>query len=164
MFTKGDYVVYGLDGVCRIEGIETPDIMDIPKDKKYYVLFPVSQSGKIYVPVNSAESKMRNVISKREAEELISKLQEIEPLKTENEKTAEELYKKCIKSYDCTEWVRLIKYIYQRKQKRSKDGKKMTARDEKYMKMAEEALYSELGIALDVPKEQMLEYIIARLK
>ena len=67
-----------------------------------------------------------------------------------------------MRSYDYTEWIRLIKCIYQHKQNRIKDGKNVTSRDQKYMRMAEEALYSELSIALDIPREQVLSYILAK--
>ncbi|MDD6881570.1 MAG: hypothetical protein PUE18_08345 [Firmicutes bacterium] len=59
----------------------------------------------------------------------------------------------------CTEWIRLIKCIYQNEQNRMNAGKKVTVRDEKYMKLAENALYGELGIALGIPKNQVLDYI-----
>lgn len=66
-----------------------------------------------------------------------------------------------MRSYDCTEWVRLIKCIYKRKLKRTESGKKVTAADEKYMRLAEEALYSELAIALGVEKDKVLEIILS---
>lgn len=106
---------------------------------------------------------MRSVITKEEAEDLLSKLQEIEPIKITNDRVAEEEYRKCIGHYDCTEWVRLIKCIYERNQNRLANGKKITANDEKYMHKAEDALYSELGIALGIPKEQVLGYILAKV-
>lgn len=150
MFTKGEYVVYEQKGVCCVEGFEAPDIPGIAKDRTYYVLLPVLQGGKLYVPADSAEGKMRKIISRQEAEELIAKLDQIDPLKASDDKTAEELYKSYMRSYDYTEWIRLIKCIYQHQQNRLKDGKNVTSRDQKYMRMAEEALYSELSIALEV--------------
>lgn len=164
MFCEGEYVVYGLNGVCRIEGITNLDMDDIPKEKKYYALSPINQRGKIYVAVDSGQDKMRKIITKTEAEDLILKLQEIEPLKIKNDKAAEEIYKKSLQCFDCTEWVRLIKYIYEHNQNRLTSGKKVTAKDEKYMCMAEDALYSELGIALGIPREQVLEYILTKVK
>ena len=58
----------------------------------------------------------------------------------------------------------MIKCIYFRKQIRLSEGKKVTAIDEKYMHMAEESLYWELGTALDIPKEQVLDYIIKEIE
>ncbi len=164
MFSEGEYVVYGLSGVCRIEKITTLDMKDIPKDRKYYVLLPVNQDGKKYVPIDTGEEKMRKVITRTEAEELLAKLQEIEPIKITNDRLAEKTYKNCFRCYDCIEWVRLIKCIYQRNQKRITNGKRITSNDEKYMHMAEDALYTELGIVLGIPKEQVLEYIMTRVE
>ena len=48
----------------------------------------------------------------------------------------------------------MIKCIYDRKQFRISEGKKMTATDERYMHMVEDALYLELGTALNMNKEQ----------
>lgn len=48
----------------------------------------------------------------------------------------------------------MIKCIYDRKQLRISEGKKMMATDERYMHMVEDALYLELGTALNMDKEQ----------
>jgi len=161
MYKEGEYIVYGLNGVCRVESITTLDMKDVPKDVEYYSLIPLGQGGKIYVRVDSSQDKMRPVISRYEAELLIKQIDEIEAIKITNEKTVEELYKRSMRSYDCTEWVRLIKCIYKRKLKRTESGKKVTAADEKYMRLAEEALYSELAIALGVEKDKVLEIILS---
>ena len=36
--------------------------------------------------------------------------------------------------------------------------------DERYLKLAEENLYSELSIPLGIPKERMAEYIASRIE
>ena len=160
MFCKGDYVLYGTTGVCRIDEITTLNLDGIPKDREYYVMYPENSGGKIYLPVENADSKMRSIITKEEAQELIRKMPDIEPLKVTNEKLLKEMYQKSMKCYDCTDWVRLIKCIYFRKQSRQADGKKITSMDERYMSLAENALYGELSIALGIPRKQVLEHII----
>lgn len=161
-YKEGEYVVYGLTGVCRVEGITTLNMKGIPADREYYSLIPLNQGGKIYSRVDSAQNKMRPIISRSEAELLIKEVDKVEPLKVTNDKTVEELYRNCMRSYDVKEWVRLIKCIYLRKCKRTESGKKLTESDHKYMRMAEDALYSELGIALGVKKEEVLDLILAR--
>ena len=161
MYREGEYVVYGLTGICLVEGITTLDMKGIPSDREYYSLIPLNQGGKIYSQVDSAHNKMRPVISRSEAELLIKEMDKVEPLKITNDKIIEELYKSCMKSYDVKEWVRLIKCIYLRKCKRIESGKKLTESDQKYMRMAEDALYSELAIALGVEKDKVLEIILA---
>ena len=97
MYKEGEYIVYGLNGVCRVESITTLDMKDVPKDAEYYSLIPLGKGGKIYVRVDSLQDKMRPVISKSEAELLIKQIDEIEAIKITNEKKVEELYKINIK-------------------------------------------------------------------
>ena len=49
--------------------------------------------------------------------------------------------------------------MYQRKQKRNAQGKKNTATDERYFKLAEEYLYAELAFALGKNKNEMCKFI-----
>ena len=106
---------------------------------------------------------MRRVISKEEAEELIREIPQIEGLWIGSEKQREEKYKECMKSCKCAEWVRIIKPLYQRKMSRLKQGKKITATDERYLRMAEGNLYSELSIALGIPESGMEDYIMNQI-
>ena len=54
MFQKGDFVVYGHNGICCIQDITTLNISGIDKNRKYYLLKPVSTSkSTIYTPVAS---------------------------------------------------------------------------------------------------------------
>ena len=50
--------------------------------------------------------------------------------------------------------------IYQRKQKRLAQGKKCTATDARYFQIAENLLYTELGVALEKPKQEICKTII----
>lgn len=159
MYQKGDFVVYGANGVCEVGEVTKLNLDHIPEDREYYVLYPRNHGGKIYLPVDKVNSKIRSIITREEAEKLIKKMPEIEPVVVKNEKLLDETYKKSIQCYDCMEWVCLIKCIYLRRQTRLSEGRKVTATDEKYMYLAEELLYWELATALAIPKEQVLEYI-----
>lgn len=165
MFETGDYVVYGHTGICKVMGVTTMDMTGIPKDRLYYILRPDGQTeGKIFTPVDNGKLVLRKVMSKEEAEHLIDEIPEIEVLGIADDKQREEKYKECIKSCECREMIRIIKTIYLRKKERVSQGKKVTATDERYLKLAEENLYSELSMLLDVPKNKMEHYIAARIK
>ena len=41
MFEVGDYLIYGLNGVCRVEAVGTMEMSGMPKDRLYYTLIPV---------------------------------------------------------------------------------------------------------------------------
>ena len=160
MFEKGEYIVYGTSGVCQVEDITTMDMKGVPRDSLFYVLNPSSQKGgKIFTPVDNGKTYMRPVLTQEEASKLIDEIPKIEELWIANEKLRENQYKECMKSCDCKEWIKIIKTLYLRKRTRSAQGKKITSTDEKYLRMAEDYLYSELEIPLGIPKEKMEEYI-----
>ena len=115
--------------------------------------------GRKYVEAGEMCLQMAYTGNKEEAEELIREIPQIEGLWIGSEKQREEKYKECMKSCKCAEWVRIIKTLYQRKMSRLKQGKKITATDERYLRMAEGNLYSELSIALGIPESGMEAYI-----
>lgn len=69
-----------------------------------------------------------------------------------------------MRSCDCIEWIKLIKCIYNRKIKRLEEGKKVTSTDEKYMRLAEEALYSELEVALELEKDKVSKLVLSAIQ
>ncbi len=160
MFEKGEYVVYGTTGVCEVTDITTLNMKGVTKNRLYYVLNPCHQKeSKIFTPVDSDKTIIRAILTKDEASSLIEDIPEIEEFVTSDDKQREEKYKATIRSCESRDLVKVIKTLYMRKQERLAQGKKTTALDEKYLKLAEENLYSELSIALDVSKEKMEKYI-----
>ena len=148
MFEVGEYIVYGCKGVCLIEEITHIDIPGSNKDRLYYVLAPYGDGkGKIYAPTDNEKVTMRKVITKTEAEQLIK-----------------EMYKEALKTCDYRAWISIIKTLYCRKQQRIAQGKKITSLDERYLKAAENELYSELSLTLGIPKNEMERYINERLE
>ena len=71
------------------------------------------------------------------------------------------MYKEAIRTYDCRSLVQIIKTLYLRRQDRIKEGKKVLSSDEQYLRKAEELLYSEMSLALSIPKEDVEQYITA---
>lgn len=164
MFETGSYIVCGQHGVCRVEGVGKLKLSEASKDREYYTLSKVySQGGAIYVPADSDKIIMRPVMSRKEAEELIDHMKEIDLLIIDNEKHKDEIFKKAFKTCDNREWVRVLKTLYARKQMRLAKGKKVTASDERFLHTAEENLYGELAISLDMDKREVEKYIIARI-
>lgn len=159
MFELNEYVVKANHGVCQIKDIVHLDMPSIDKKKKYYYLVPVDDAEmKVYVPVDMADS-LRYAMSKEEALDCIGQLKNIESAWIKNERQREMFYKEVIKSCDPIQLVSIIKNMYERKQDRMASGKMPTAIDEKYFKIAEEQLFSELSFALGIDKSKMLAFI-----
>lgn len=164
MFEKGDFIVYGNTGVCEVKDVTTLSMKDVPKDRLYYLLSPIHhKDSKIFTPVDNGKTVMRAVLTKEEADTLINDIPGIEELWVGNDKLREEKYKETMRSCECKDWIKIIKTLYLRKQERIAQGKKTTAMDERYLRLAEENLYSELSLALGVPKDEMEEYITKRM-
>lgn len=165
MYSIGQYVSCGNKGVCTIENVTTLDISGVDKEKMYYILKPCYVAAStVYVPVDSPATSMRPILTKEEAQELIAMIPDIPMLTIENEKFVEQDYKAALKTNRCEEWVKIIKTIYARKQKRLQAGRKETAVDGKYFKIAEDNLYGELAIVLGMQRNEVFEYISEYLK
>lgn len=165
MFEVGEYVVYGSKGVCQITDITHIDISGADKERLYYVLAPLGDTNaKIYAPTDHQKITMRKLITKEEADKLIHDLSEIEMLWIPNDKQREATYKEAMRTCDYRAWVSIVKTLYVRREERISQGRKITALDERYMKVAENELYSELSLSLGVPKEDMERYIKRNLQ
>ncbi|MDE6212590.1 MAG: CarD family transcriptional regulator [Lachnospiraceae bacterium] len=160
MFEKGELIMCGGHGVCRVIDITDNPIDRMDKEKKYYVLEPVfEKASTIYTPVNNDKIVMRRIMNKDEAEKLIEHITEIDTVWIQEEKRREQTYKDAIRTYDSKSLVQIIKTLYQRKKSRINEGKKVLSSDELYLHKAEELLYSEMSLALAIPKEKVEEYI-----
>ena len=158
MFEKGELIMCGGHGVCRVIDITGNPIDRFDQEKKYYVLEPVfEKASTIYTPVNNDKIVMRRIMNKEEAEKLIAHIEEIETVWIQEEKRREQTYKEAI--YDSRSLVQIIKTLYQRKRSRINEGKKVFSSDEQYLHKAEELLYSEMSIALSIPKDKVEAYI-----
>lgn len=165
MFEIGEYVVCGNKGVCVVENITTLDISGADRDRKYYILKPLYLSGStVYVPVDSSRDSIRRILDRKEAQALIKKIPDIPLLTITNDKLTEQMYRECIRANSCAELVKMIKTIHLRKQKRLQAGRKVTAVDAKYFHIAEDNLYGELAVALDIPRNEVGDYIAEAIK
>ena len=166
MFEVGELIIYGNTGVCKVMGVSNPAISGMEDDGRlYYELKPCFQrEGSIMTPVENKKVPMRRILSKEEAVQLIDDMPDIDLLEIDSDKLRETKYKECIRSADCREWVRMIKTLYKRRQERQRQGKRMTATDERYLRQAEDYLYSELSIPLGIPRDAVEEYITKNIE
>lgn len=164
MFEIGTCIICGQHGVCKVEAIGPLKLYGSSKEREYYTLNPIySKGGVIYVPADSDKIVMREIISKEEAEKLIEEMEAMEGISIENEKRRDDVFKKALRTCDYREWGRIIKTLYERRQKRIAQGKKVTASDERYLKAAEDSLYGELAVALGVQKKEVEKCVIDRI-
>lgn len=160
MFEKGELIMCGGHGVCRVIDITGNPIDRSDLKKKYYVLEPVfEKASTIYTPVDNEKIVMRRIMNRDEAEKLIAQIEEIDTVWIQEEKRREQTYKEAIRTYDSRSLVQIIKTLYKRKRSRINEGKKVLSSDEQYLHKAEELFYSEMSLALSIPKNEVESYI-----
>ena len=164
MFKKGDYIIYGNSGVCQVEDIMIPDFMG-DGTAEYYVLSPVRDTGRIYIPVNTTKF-MRSVITKEQAMELIAQIPSIQQdeFQGRDHRMLAEHYKHSLDSHEVSDLVQMIKTIYLKNEDLTSRGKRLSNTDSQYMKKAEDLLHSELSIALDIPFNEVEQFIINEIE
>ncbi len=163
MYKEGDYVHYANSGLCKVEKVTTLDISGADKDRLYYYLKPVDDwKSTIFVPVDTRVA-MRPAMTRKEADDLIDSIPDIQILWISDEKKREQAYRAKLQSMDAKDWVMIIKTLNKRKRDRMVRGRKTTSTDERYLKSAEDRLFSELALALGRNKDDMEEYIEKRL-
>ncbi len=155
MYSVGELIIYSSTGVCRIVDISERD------GRQYYFLKPLYQNCTIQAPADSTKVFTRPVISKAEAEKLISEIPNIhaEAYHSRVLSQLSEHYDTALKSHDCRTLVELTMSIYAKQQYYTKLKKKLGAVDERFMRRAEDLLFGELAAALGIERDQVRSYI-----
>ncbi|MEA4824120.1 MAG: CarD family transcriptional regulator [Clostridiaceae bacterium] len=160
MFKTGDLVVYGGNGVCRIESVAP-----LPgTDQEYYTLRPLFTECVIRVPVTTKVA-MRDVISRGEAMRLIDSIPNIvaEAYHNRSATLLAEHYDMAFRSHNCEDLIDLTMSIYTKKKIAEREKRKFGMVDERYMKRAEELLFGELSVALGIPVADVQSFISKRI-
>lgn len=165
MYKIGDLIIYGSQGVCKVEKIGTPNINGVDTGRIYYTLSPLYQNGKIFTPIDT-NIFMRHIMTYTEVQQLIALIPSISEnvFNSSNVKLLEDHYQESMQTHDCYDLVKVIKSVYTKNEITVSQGKKLGQIDERFMKRAEDLLYGEFAVVLDIPKETVKSYIEARIK
>lgn len=167
MFEVGALIQYGGMGVCRVKEIRKvcASRLHPEEDRLYYVLESLYQNCEISIPVDNPKVLMRPVISRAEAEALIDAIPDVEAevYHDSSFQRLAEHYRQSIGNYDCGELIGLTKSLYAKKQDAQRRNKKFGVVDERFMRRAEELLFGELAVALEIPRKSVQQYIADRL-
>ena len=164
MYEIGDLIVYGGEGVCRVEAIGVPPLAGVNKQRQYYTLKPLYREGRVFAPVD-ANVFMRPVITREAADELIGRIPEIEPEIYENSnlRFLNEYYQTQLQNYTCEGLLKLICSTRAKRETMLSRGKKLGLVDERYMKRAEDMLHGEFAVALGIERSAVPGYISEQL-
>ncbi len=165
MFNKGDTVLYGSSGVCRVEGTKQQELYDITME--YLVLKPVyDENSTVFVPIRNKElmSKITPVLSEKQVYEFIDNIPNEKTLWIDDDKQRKQLYQDIINRYDRKQLVQIIKTLYLHKTAQQKKGRKLHQCDEQILRQAEKLLYSEFAVSLNIPIDDILPLITKQIE
>jgi len=164
MYQVGALIIYGSEGVCRVEQVGPLEMRGAQKGVEYYTLSPLYRAGRIFAPVDTTVHT-RPIMSREEADALIDQIPKVpaEVYENTNPRMLNEHYQSCLKSYDCMDLVRLIRSIYVKGRTAARRGRRLGQVDERSLKRAQEMLHGELAASLDIPVDQVKDYISARV-
>ena len=165
MYNRGEQVLYGSHGVCLIIDIEVKSV-----DKKeitYYVLEPLEQPGsRYYIPIHNktAVTKLSRLLSAEELQALLVSIKNSDGGWILDEGKRKQHYRELINSGDRAALLGMIRALYRHKQEQIEAGRKFHLCDENFLHDAEKLLREEFSLVLEIPKEQVGNYIAERLR
>ena len=165
MYKVDDVVIYGTEGICKIQGLTEKQF---GKDTiKYYILSPMDKREEtVYVPMKNekALSKMRHVLSKEAAEDLISK----EPQKRynwiDNDRERQKTYRDILLFGSSEDVLVMARALFFHREKQERNGKKLHAADERFLKDAEKILFEEFAYIFNITHEEVFRLIYSLKK
>ena len=164
MLNIGECVVYGSHGLCQVRDILVPSFLERGKEKQYYMMISAVDAGSVlYVPVEGAEDKIREVTGADNAEDLIEDIEEVDDVELPEGKKAEPAILEIIKRNDVEEMMGLVKSLRKIKATREAQGKRFATLNERYLNLAEKLLYTELAYSLETEKETIKRRVLEML-
>ncbi|MBR0438025.1 MAG: CarD family transcriptional regulator [Clostridia bacterium] len=166
MFDVGTYVMYNRTGVCQVMNIGSNSMPDVfENDDLFYTLKAVYGTEIIYLPVDS--DKLREIVNKEAAELFLKKTPSlIEQFREEDPKVEQRelsnFYKSLLANSDMEDWLKLLSYIYRKKEVMRNGGKKLCQTDKIYEDKVEQLMFGELSIALDRDRDEVRSRFIER--
>ncbi len=164
MLKIGDTVLYGATGVCTVCDVVTREIGGMTKE--YFVLRPTAQDRcTVFVPTDNEAllQEARKILSKEEILGIIDSLPACDDLWEENEIKRRELFSDILHSGDRKRLMLLIRSLYNRREERRTENKRLHVADEHFMNEAERLLHDEFSAVLEINPEDVTDFIMKRL-
>ncbi len=154
MLKVGDIVVHKKHGICRISQIL--QMLDLD----YYQLIPhFDESMAIFVPVMKESELLRSVLTKDEADNLISYMREIDKDLIEDTKERRDDFHKKFSSGDLKDLAYICRKLFLLKKSKEKTNAKFCLTDSTMFEKANKMLLDELSIAYNIDRSQIFEYV-----
>ena len=160
MFKINDSVIH-----CR-EGLSTIVAINNMNGKDYFLVSVNRNSGEtIYVPVDTANSIIRPLMNKKDADELLLYIKKIKKEFNTNTKQRRDGYKKKLSSGDVKEIAYLYRqlYFYEKIGGENNTEIKLGPVDIDMLEYAQNMLMDELAISYSVKRDEIKSFVEKRI-
>ncbi len=151
MFKIGQYLVYKKD-VCILKDIKEKEGIT------YYQLIPTNDET-LKIEIKADTEGLREVISKKDIDNLINSIPSIDVLDC-SDRLIELEYRNLISNGDKESLIKVIKTAYLRNKERLDHKKKLCEKDVNYLEKAENLLYNEFSVVLNLTIDEIRKYIM----
>lgn len=164
MFNTGDYVVYCSGEICLVAE-KTERSFGGSEKKEYCKLIPIDAVNSVYyVPAENMADKSRRMMTKEEILTLIDEMPQTKNVWYSDKKERKSCFDAILKSDDISGIIGMMKSIYKEREKRTADGKRLVASDEKALSAAEHMLHREFAFVLGIKESDVGRFISSRLE
>ena len=161
-FDIGEYVSYGINGMCNIEDIRPLQLSQSVEKMMYYILRPESNpKSTIFVPVNNQKlvSKMRELMTKDEINAMLVRMKDRTLEWEKDVRFRTESFHEILSNGVNQDLILMIRCLHRKRQELVQLGKKLPARDSNTLKTAERLVEEEFAHVLHIKCEEVSDYI-----
>ena len=161
-FDIGEYVSYGINGMCNIEDIRPMQLSQSVEKMMYYILRPESNpKSTIFVPVNNQKlvSKMRELMTKDEINAMLVRMKDRTLEWEKDVRFRTESFHEILSNGENQDLILMIRCLHRKRQELVQLGKKLPARDSNTLKTAERLVEEEFAHVLHIKCEEVSDYI-----
>ena len=161
-FDIGEYVSYGINGMCNIEDIRPMQLSQSVEKMMYYILRPESNpKSTIFVPVNNQKlvSKMRELMTKDEINAMLVRMKDRTLEWEKDVRFRTESFHESLNNGVNQDLILMIRCLHRKRQELVQLGKKLPARDSNTLKTAERLVEEEFAHVLHIKCEEVSDYI-----
>lgn len=155
-YAKGDIVLYGLNGACRIEAVESRE------QGVYYILTPVHKNRTtLMVPAENEAlvSRMRPVPSAEEVEASICAALQTEPMWIDDSSERKEHAKDVLANGNEFDLLMLSRSFHQHREYVLARGKKATTSDTTILRSVQDRIRDEFSLVFGISPEDVDAFI-----
>lgn len=160
MYKIGEFIVYGNEGVCKVEDISKLNSPITNKMTNYYELKPLHRNGSVFVPVDTSVF-MRLAVNTEEIKKIIIEIPEIRDIRYDikNMRELQTHYKTLLSSHEFIDTFKAMISLNNKNDDLAKTNKKLGQVEAKFLRIAKDLIEDEFSVALGISKKDAETYI-----